>query len=92
MRSRPVPRWKCASVMLGTRSRKGSRSCSNRTRENGRCAWTLEEPAGVLVSWPDHRLDGTLASHVAEATEEVMARVVDLLDPAAEPDEADEPG
>jgi len=51
-----------------------------------------EEPAGVLVSWPDHRLDGTLASHVAEATEEVMARVVDLLDPAAEPDEADEPG
>lgn len=51
-----------------------------------------EEAAGVLVSWPDHRLDGTLASHVADATEEVMERVVDLLDPAGEPDEADEPG
>lgn len=58
--------------------------------------WTVRvdtaEPAGVVISWPDHLLDGTLPSHIAVATEEVMERVAALLDPGGEMDQADEPG
>lgn len=49
-------------------------------------------PAGILVSWPDHRLDGTLAPQVHDVTGQVMERLVALLDPAGEVDGHNEPG
>jgi vacuolar-type H+-ATPase subunit E/Vma4 len=48
--------------------------------------------AGILVSWPDHCLDGTLTPQIDDATDEVMDRLVDLLNPSGAMEENHEPG
>ena len=36
-------------------------------------------PAGIMISWPDHHLDGTLMSHCQEVSEDVANRLAQIM-------------
>lgn len=55
--------------------------------------YTLEidkaKPAGIVISWPDHYLDGTLMSHCQEVSNEVVDQLAQTLSPGGP---GEEPG
>lgn len=48
--------------------------------------WSAEidqaAPAGVVIAWPDHLLDGTLISHCEDVSREVVNQLAQTLSPA----------
>ncbi len=70
-------------VLLGAGTKKDvvSRIEDKLKQHKGDCSVELDAsaPAGIVVSWPDHYLDGTLISHCQEVSNDITNQLAQIM-------------